>query len=66
MLEILNECIVFHASIKYTLVLYIGGRVCNTSMCTIQVNKVGLKPTTYYTLTAALKLKVDVRQTLGC
>ena len=51
MLEILNECIVFLKIIKYTLVLYIGGRVCNTSMCAIQVNKIGLKPTTYYTLT---------------
>ena len=38
-------------------------RVCITSICTIQVNKVGLKPIVYYTLIAALKLKVDVRPT---
>ena len=31
--------------------LYIRGKVCSTSMCAIQVNKVSLKPTTYYTLT---------------
>ena len=31
--------------------LYIGNRVCSTSMCVIQVNKVGLRFIAYYTLT---------------
>ena len=43
--------------------LYIGGRVCNTSMCAIQINKISLRPTAYYTLAAPLKLKVGVRLT---
>ena len=41
--------------------LYI--EVCSTSMCTIQVNKVGLRPTAYYMLTSPLKLNVGVRPT---
>ena len=31
--------------------------MCSISMCVIQVNKVGLKPTTYYTLMACLGVK---------
>ena len=32
--------------------------MCNTSMYAIQVNKVGLKPTTYYTLIGSYKEKL--------
>ena len=37
--------IVFHQVIEYMSAFYIEGKVCNTSKCAIQVNKVGLKPT---------------------
>ena len=40
--------------------------MCSTSMCAIQVNKVCLKLTTYYTLIAPLKCKVGVRPTWSC
>ena len=33
--------------------------MCSTSMCAIQINKVGLRPIVYYTLTAPLKLKFE-------
>ena len=34
--------------------LYIKCRVCSTNMCVIRVNKLDLKPTTYYILTSAM------------
>ena len=37
--------------------------MCNINMCAIQVDKVGLRPTAYYTLIARLTLKVGVRST---
>ena len=44
-LEILNDCIVFLWKYNIYECLYIEGRMCNTSKCAIQVNKIGLKPT---------------------
>ena len=46
LLEILEDlyCILSSNRI-YMSAFYIEGKVCNTSKCAIQVNKVGLKPT---------------------
>ena len=46
MLEILNELYCISSSNRiYMSTFYIEDKVCNTSKCAIQVNKVGLKPT---------------------
>ena len=46
MLEILNELYYISSSNRiYMSTFYIEDKVCNTSKCAIQVNKVGLKPT---------------------
>ena len=46
LLEILEDLYCISSSNRiYMSAFYIEGKVCNTSKCAIQVNKVGLKPT---------------------